>query len=631
MNGPTHALITKKAIEFLTKEVSASYHINGMQLSKASEEIQQRNRDTDTLSDFEFVDVEGCINTGRDNPHKYEYDASNDVPHYTEKYEEIPFLVKIIGEQHLTSFNHFIDIKKGAGIFDDYDGYSYEHGSAKNDQYETQMSQYIDKITNYWFNDEYVHAPGHEYYKNCSPAAWRYSFIDSKSKFPDKYAELTARFPKAEHDGKKGKGIPYSVMMPVDNLGRYWYETFLLSGALGDLGPVLHAVQDATVPHHTAGYLGNYHRDYEDNLEKHAINLVDSPDFLNSVIELFKVWNSFRLPVPEALKYETDYFKIPNLNWSVDMLITWTAFNGYKAYNGVYQNFKKFSSLDKNETDKLLKIACAMSMLIFVKAKDEFEKSLPPIERKVTQISISHKTSNKDNADTDKDVNLYLYNNYCGGSVEMLFKDLPYNDREKGGTDKYTFNVKHLNIDAKEFKIGIGLLGQDNWLPTLFNISYMTADGKTYTYAKNLQWEKWFDNNFWHAIPKRPFIGGSLTVGKIVITHLTSTKIHADTQGTMSLLAKSGSEIVELDFPQEKWDKGETNTAVFDFMTYDLLASELELAIVNKSPDGWHPKTITVTVTDKNGNIIISENISWKNHTWFESSAVSKPVHWIIT
>ncbi len=155
---PSHEKVTKKAFDIL-KEIDRFLPILECRDLVAFEAVE-----TDNYRDMEFVDVEGGVGSGgRDNPHKDEFCAIDDKPHYHED------------GRYFTAFNHFIDIKKGAGKFDDFDGYSYRHGSASKGQYQpaadatsdfwahlmARISEMkVDEGINWWFNDEYVHTPG---------------------------------------------------------------------------------------------------------------------------------------------------------------------------------------------------------------------------------------------------------------------------------------------------------------------------------------------------------------------------------------------------------------------------------------------------------------------------------------
>ncbi len=487
MNGSTHELLTKKVIEILDS-LEPGITLSSYRLKDWVDSIAKTNSSTDHLTDLEFVDVEGSKNTGRDNPHKSESDAIDDKPHYKENFAGL--------NMDLTAMNHFIDIRKGAGNFDDYDGYSYQ--SAKNGQHEKQnvvtklTSYYVDDLVNYWYNDEYVHAPGQEYYRNCSPSVWRYSFPKGKGKYTDRFAELKARFPLAEYAGKSGKGIPYSTFMPVDNLGRYWFEHFLVSRGIQSMGYALHAVQDAAVPLHASGYLGNFHRKYEDQLDAYAKTYLASATFRKNATDLYNRWKNNYQTVA-SLRYETDYNKVPGINWRTDFLITWLAFRAYREFLVTYSRFAKYSSLNKTSAAMLFDHAGAMSMLLLEKAKKEHDKLYPSNRNRVKSITVTVVTRNSADAGTDSDIALHIYSHGLeGGAMEMTFKDIPNVDElERGRTDSYTVDVSNRSIDAGTMKLGLALLGQDKWLPEKITITYVTADGINHTYTSNQTVNAW--------------------------------------------------------------------------------------------------------------------------------------------
>jgi hypothetical protein len=325
----------------------------------------------DHYNDVEFVDVEGGIGDGgRDDPHKDEWDAIDDEAHYSEE------------GMNFTAFNHFIDIKKGPGIFDDFDGYSYKKGSASVDQYQKasdatsdELIKLMAKITgykvdegiNWWFNDEYVHVLGHSWYRGCSPAMERYSFPADKGIYRTVQDELKARFPMANSTGTSGRGIPYSVFMPVDNMARYWYGRFEATKDPATLGPVMHAIQDASVPHHAAGYCGNWHDKYEKALGVQIPVWMADSSFENDVKALVSSW-SWHDPSPPTRLSVGDWTRRPAVNWRVDQLVTWVALNAYKEYANTYNHFRSGYRFDSNSAKNLTKLATAMSVLVLKKA-----------------------------------------------------------------------------------------------------------------------------------------------------------------------------------------------------------------------------------------------------------------------
>jgi hypothetical protein len=367
MEGESHELLTKKVIEWLA-ELDP-----GFTLTDSKEKIARKSRETDYLPDMEFVNVEGgLLGHGRDNPHAKEGNKIDDVPHTSARLININF----------TTFNHFIDIRKGNGIFDDYDGYSYKRGSACAGEYQDAsaatdnmwgtfisglLGKKVDDAVNWWFNDEYVHAPGHDWYDNCSPAVERYSFCGDKDVYADVIQEAAARFPMAKAAGEEGKGIPYSVFMPVDNLARYWYAKFQETGEPAHLGMVMHAVQDASIPHHAAGCLGNWHGRYENELIGNLNNWLIPDRFKSGAMALYHKWNH-NDPTPPAHLGVKDYDKIPKKNWRIDMLVTWLALHAYHLYAHTYNHFAAGYSFDEKNSREITMRAAAMCMLVLKNA-----------------------------------------------------------------------------------------------------------------------------------------------------------------------------------------------------------------------------------------------------------------------
>lgn len=332
---------------------------------RAAERLARASVEADHFQDLEFVDV----NLGRDDPHARRGLEVPDRPHTLEQ------------AKSLTAFNHFIDLRKGPGRFDDYDGYSYYRGSGHRDEHQPAgelvggwarvlagLGRFkVDAGLNYWLRDEYVHAPGHRWYRNCSPALEHYSFPRDRGRFRTKRAELAARFPLAEGTGRKGKGIPYSVFLPVDNLARYWFTRFGRTRRLADLGPVLHALQDASIPHHAAGCNGNWHVQYEAALDRLAARRVRDRGFVRRVSALAEAWDR-RDPSPPRRLGPGDRQRTPARNWSIGQLVTWMALQAYHEYAGTYGGFKNGFRPVPESMDRLLLQAAALCALALRKA-----------------------------------------------------------------------------------------------------------------------------------------------------------------------------------------------------------------------------------------------------------------------
>lgn len=398
MKPKSHSEVTLYAWKLLNSE--------GIKLSQdIGMSVSSQANQTDYFKDMEFVDVD----YGRDNPHKGGIGDDDEAHHSTWGHE-------------LTCFNHFIDIKKGPGIFDDFDGYSYKNGSASKEQYMkfsaaadswwekvggALRDYWIDKDPKvddgvmWWLKDEYVHAPGHEWYQKCSEAISCYSFYRDKGRYKSVKDEAKERFPRVSYsirggfkDYIKGKGVPYSVFMPVDNLGRYWYNKFInppksIKNAREKyrlLGSTMHALQDATVPHHAAGYLGNWHQRYESDLAGQMTNWFKDRKFKNAAITLFKKWKDSKGRAPKQFSRD-DWKLTPNQNWRVDKLITWLALNAYRSYSQLYRSFKYGYRFKKIDARHLTINAVAMNMLVWDKARIAASKKARANIESTTRVS----------------------------------------------------------------------------------------------------------------------------------------------------------------------------------------------------------------------------------------------------
>ena len=409
-NGSIYVDLSANGVSIKVDKKSGSEGLNSAHDSINSNirnPVGKANKETDNMRDLELVDVD----YGRDDPHVEEPNTSDDEAHYD--YEGMVF----------TSFNHFIDIRKGVGNFDDYDGYSYKKGSGSKGEYQTASDEDIDswygkalawisgkKVDEgiqWWLNDEYVHAPCHQWYRSCSPSIEFYSYPGDKGIYIDKISELRDRFPLADNTGEDNKGIPYSVFMPVDNLARYWYYQYVESrGRNWDaLGRVLHAVQDASVPQHAGGCSGNWHCRYESDSETMNAMWVRDLEFRACAKGLLDSWNRIDPALPGNLSI-SDLGRVPARNWRIDQLVTWVALNAYDAYANFYNNFKDGYKPQVERMRKLDQIAAAMSALVLIKALEsaggiiqttlsfkEFAKRAGYMDLPVSAIALAKKES----------------------------------------------------------------------------------------------------------------------------------------------------------------------------------------------------------------------------------------------
>jgi hypothetical protein len=362
MNEKAHRLTTRLALE-----VAATLQA-GIWSGRPAEKIIAEAAQTDYYQDLEFVGVKA----GLDNPHDPQPRPAADQAH------------TLTDQRSNTAFNHFLDIRKGQGAFDDYDGYSYYRGSAHREQYQRAQEVSsgwgrlaadltgfkVDEGIAYWLNDEYVHAPGQAWYQRCSPAAERYSFFRDRQLYGSARAEALARFPLANDPGEPDRGIPYSVFFPVDNLARYWFGRFLkFPGQVKSLGPVMHALQDASIPHHAAGCMGNWHVEYENALDEFAQSQMGAPGFGQEVRTLVQRWlrrPAGRAPAPLTLRHRQ---LVPNLAWQVEDTVTWLALQSYFEYVHTYGQFKRGWQIHAESLKRLVALAAGASALVLIKAR----------------------------------------------------------------------------------------------------------------------------------------------------------------------------------------------------------------------------------------------------------------------
>lgn len=649
MNGPTHREVTEKAIRLLAKEHSDfSYKIGTAPLMASAETISTEtdamltaNSKSDHKNDLEFIDVE----SNRDNPHEDSASCIDDVARYSTK----EFSEKIADVKYdFTSFQHFIDLGH-KGIYDDYDGYSYRHGSACENEYEPgfharsgwvrkgffSSKGTLDADINYYFNDEYVHAPGMKWYRNCSPAVWHYTFCEHF----DKYFQILQRYPLAQGTGKRNCGIPYSVLTPVDNMGRFWYERFLISGNLVDLGPVMHAIQDACVPHHTSGYMGNWHEKYENCLENEFSSYKDKCD--SSVLNLYRKWSKNGGSSPNKITYPASRTMTPNKSWRIDHLITWLACQSHYQYINDYNHFnndswqKKESFTNNKKPRELLDLAVAMSMLVLEKAKAEYIHRTG--KEKVESISITIYAPKSSASDID--LQMRLYYNYCGGCIEFPISKDDNSLKTIGNTKHYvyqkTFSLANMNIDTEQFRLELGRdrLKQFGFY---YTISYKTADRVNHTYADTYSSKKitYFKDDR-KCIPLRTtIIEDTVPLPRMDITRIKSVRIASSLSKRYN--ARSNDPVyLEIESPEYDTQYIELNlnkSTVSRSLAKPIDAKKNRIFLAIHGDDAWLPKTINIEFYDDHNNKIFSFSKTWPDHLWLarKSRVGNKPSYLLI-
>lgn len=502
---------------------SPSISFKGLENNIGTTGIAHWNSQTDKFeNNLEFVNVEGK----KDDPHTSSAQDKDDEARCSD-----------FGEC-FTSYLHFIDIRAGKNSSNDYNGYSYGINNVSKGEYYDgnsvtdmankkgkesigtingfgifatdaifELKKTTDSQLSYWFNDEYIHTPGKNWYRHCSPSVWNYCFNTT-----NKYDYIAKNYPTAEDTGHEQQGVPYSVFASVDDLGRFWYEKFLLSGDCNDLGPVLHAVQDACIPHHAAGFMGNHHSVYESAIEDHYNTILSSSDqkktFNDKALSYFKKWQNTSSTVSD-ITYPTDLNKIPSKSWRIDFLITWMALQAYENYKKYYdisvqQKANRFSNerFDTskcesgyiNDLEDLLAKALAMTMLVIEKAKEEFDSTTIPSSRRVKQIIFRITLSATEKSEFD-DMPYYLHvkHDYCGGSLEYRMNIINCTSNAKLGNADETINGLSYEriIDTSACKIDSSKLilelekgsTKAKLHPSDFEVIYKTEDNEEHSFS----------------------------------------------------------------------------------------------------------------------------------------------------
>ncbi len=324
-------------------------------------DIAKGSMAVDWQQDLELVEVSGRLDS---NPHNDENDDNTTV-NLTGQF------AKMLGTNNFwTTFNHFIDIRKGPGIYDDFDGYSFDRGSAKGNQYETLghklqdagkaadsvsnmfeqfhgkdfRSMPVDRAIMAYLGDHYVHAPGFNGYRDCSSSIERYSFHQDKGEYDSVEEESRSRFIRDYN------GVPASVFMPLDNMARYWYLKFRQRRDPQAVGFILHALQDASIPHHAAGCSGNWHASYEEQLAKNIVIWQRNGQLVQEVQSYYNQFEGVDEVPPTSLAID-DWNKVPKSNWAIEWMVTWMALNAYQSYREVYNNFE--TGFDENKRNML--------------------------------------------------------------------------------------------------------------------------------------------------------------------------------------------------------------------------------------------------------------------------------------
>ncbi len=119
-------------------------------------------------------------------------------------------------------------------------------------------------------------------------------------------------------------------------------------------------------------------------------------------------------------------------------------------------------------------------------------------------ITLSHKTSNKNDANSDSKFAMVIYTNTNNSSpIELKHPSFdtpaPHNDREKGAEESYCVDISKYNIlvgSIKMIKFGLQDNDNDGWLPEWIRLE-LSTDNYTRVFCDKRKWPQnvWFDDS----------------------------------------------------------------------------------------------------------------------------------------
>lgn len=117
---------------------------------------------------------------------------------------------------------------------------------------------------------------------------------------------------------------------------------------------------------------------------------------------------------------------------------------------------------------------------------------------KLKELFVVHTTKNVADANTDADFALDI-EMFGIEPVRLPFPDLPYNERERGRTDFYRFDVSRKGLyTERSLRIRMTMLNStDGWLPESLFLIGNTELGESLVLAAYPDWpdNEWFDTN----------------------------------------------------------------------------------------------------------------------------------------
>jgi PLAT/LH2 domain len=112
---------------------------------------------------------------------------------------------------------------------------------------------------------------------------------------------------------------------------------------------------------------------------------------------------------------------------------------------------------------------------------------------RLNTVIVIHTTSKASNAQTDASFTLNL-RHPAGNVISLDFPDLPHNERERGRTDEYRFDVSGLGFNDMEFlkgskTISMTIKSGDAWLPSSIYVIGVPNSGAPELLKTHVSWQ----------------------------------------------------------------------------------------------------------------------------------------------
>jgi hypothetical protein len=128
----------------------------------------------------------------------------------------------------------------------------------------------------------------------------------------------------------------------------------------------------------------------------------------------------------------------------------------------------------------------------------------------INGLTIIHTTANVVDAGCDSRFQLQVVT--PGGDVVRDFPSLPHDERERGRTDQYFFNLSGAGVDSDTpvFQVRMMILDHDGWLPSSIFVIGHRPGGGTVLLGSHPTWKKGsFDSGNNAGGPAQHVISGS--------------------------------------------------------------------------------------------------------------------------